>query len=167
MQDKISAILNDPASMEKIMQMASMLSSQNADDAPAANANSPTTPPENYEQQAEPTHASHNYHAESGDTPHSHAPQQNKPHHALSLLQPMGDMGHLMRAITNMDPMILNSMSRIVHEYSRPDDHRVRLMHAVKPFLNEEYHGRISQAAKMLKLAHTAKIALEMFTDKD
>ena len=76
---------------------------------------------------------------------------------------PAGDAGSLIRMISSMDPKVLNGMSRIIGEYSRPDDDRTRLLHALKPYLREERRGKMDQAVRIVKLAHTAKVAMETF----
>ena len=124
-ESKISAMLNDPGSMEKIMTMAQSLGL-------GGNAEKKE---ENIIENAMPA--------------------------IVNSLTPVGDAGNLMRMVANMDPNILNGMSRILHEYSKPEDHRTRLIHALKPYMHESRHGQMDRAVRMIKLAATAKIAME------
>ncbi len=126
MESKLSALLNDPASMEKVMTMAKSLSGgQSA--APAA----------------EPAS--------------SHGSTLPAVVNALS----GSDTGDLIKMMSSIDPKMLNSLSRIIGEYNRPDDERVRLLHALKPYMREERRSKMDQAVNLVKLAHTARIALE------
>ncbi|MCL2546061.1 MAG: hypothetical protein FWE06_02545 [Oscillospiraceae bacterium] len=128
-ESKISAMLNDPAGMEKIMAMAQSLGLGGNKDEPKKE--------ENVIENAMPA--------------------------IVNSLTPMGDAGNLMRMVANMDPGILNGMSRILSEYSKPEDHRTRLIHALKPYMHESRHGQMDRAVRMIKLAATAKIAMETF----
>jgi len=129
MEGKLQAMLNDPASMEKVMSIAKSLSSGSASVTDAK--------PES-------------------------AVASNLPA-VLDAVTPAGDAGNLMRMISGMDPKVLNGMSRVISEYSRPDDDRVRLLHALKPYMREGRRDKMDQAVKIVKLAHTAKIAMETF----
>ena len=123
MESKISAMLNDPASMEKIMAMAQSLTGGKKE--------------ENIVENEVPA--------------------------IVNSLTPIGDAGNLVRMIANMDPNVLNGMSRVMGEYSKPDDHRTRLIHALKPYMHESRHGQMDRAVRMIKLAYTAKIAMDTF----
>ena len=126
MENKISAMLNDPASMEKIMTMAQSLGL-------------------------------------GGDDKKEEKVIEEVAPAVINSLAPVGDAGNLVRMIANMDPNVLNGMSRILHEYSRPDDHRTRLISALKPFMPDSRHGQMDRAVRMIKVAATAKIAMEAF----
>jgi uncharacterized membrane-anchored protein len=128
-QNKISALLNDPAGMEKVMTIAKSLG---AGEAKAGSAN----------------------------PAHDKAPQAES---IGSLLPDLGNTGDMMKALTSIDPKILNGMTKLFHEYNKPDDRNVLLLRALQPYLRAERRGKMDQAVNILKLAYTARVALETF----
>jgi len=87
-----------------------------------------------------------------GDTP---------PTAETTALAPTGQSGDIMGLLGGLDPKLLGHITRIFGEYMRPDDERTHLLHALKPYMREGRREKMDQAVNIIKLAHTARIALE------
>jgi len=68
-------------------------------------------------------------------------------------------------ALGNIDPKMLGLMTRLATEYSSGKNDKEPLLDAMKPYLREERYGAIDRAAKIAKLAHIARAALNELGD--
>lgn len=122
MTSRLSEILNDPASMEKIKSLASLFGSSSQQ---GGTGQSPAPPqqqqqrPQQYSQQNQP------------------AQQQNMQSAAPSI-DP-----ELMRSMMKLAP----AFSRM-----RQDDSSTQLLHALRPFLGESRRGKLDEALRILQL---------------
>ena len=143
-QNKISALLNDPAGLERVMSMAKSMGLSPGGAKPDAG-------------QASPLPAI----MQSVSPPQTEGVPQAAAVSALPAL--LGEGGDLMKAITSMDPKVLSGITRLFHEYNRPDNQSVLLLRALQPYLRQERRGKMDQAVNILKLAQTARVAIDTF----
>jgi hypothetical protein len=126
MQSKITAMLNDPAGMERVMSIAKALGA-------------------------------------GGVKTDSAPPEQAGREEPAAAMPAADDAGDIIKALTSIDPKILGGMTKLFHEYNKPDDKNVLLLRALQPYLREERRGKMDHAVNILKLAYTARVALETF----
>ena len=61
------------------------------------------------------------------------------------------------------DPRLLGMMSRLMGEYSSGKNDKQELIESLKPYLKDKRRGDLDRAAKIVKLAHVAKLAFSEF----
>jgi len=67
----------------------------------------------------------------------------------------------------NIDPKMLQIMSKIMGEYSSASSDKTALLNSMKPFLKEDRRSKIDKAVEIAKMAKIAKIAFSEFSGGD
>ena len=83
-----------------------------------------------------------------------------------SIEQPAAEsegLGGLFNSLSDIDPAILAGVMKLVNEYTRQGDEKEALFMALKPYLREERREKMDRAAKIIKLARTAKTGYQTF----
>jgi len=165
LEEKLNAILGDPAAMGQIMSIAKALTA--GENAPAG-----TGAPEGYV----PT---------EGEQPPESAPapsaQQATKEHAgeppdwsavTALLSSLsGDQNaqsdlptsDLLKTLGTLDPKLVQTAIALFSEYSATDDRKVALLTALKPFLREERYAKMDRAIQIARLARVIRVAFQLF----
>ena len=74
------------------------------------------------------------------------------------------DLPASVSALGDIDPRLMQIMSRIIGEYSsEKDDQKAVLLSSIKPYLKEDRREMIDRALEILKLSKIAKIAMKEF----
>lgn len=76
---------------------------------------------------------------------------------------PPPDLSGLLSAFTGgetLDPKLLKLGSRLLSEWSRPDDHRTALLAALRPYVKPERYAKVDRAIQIAKLSRLIRVAL-------
>lgn len=137
LDDKINALLSDPDSMAKIMQLAQSLSG-------ASGSPEPQSSPQ--EQRAAP----------------QQPPPQQQAVPAFSSAGPGGGGDPLSSLTGGLDPQLLMRLLPLVQELgSGQDTNARRLVYALRPYLKPERQDKVERALQLARLFHIGKKFLE------
>ncbi|MDD4715733.1 MAG: hypothetical protein PHT34_04170 [Oscillospiraceae bacterium] len=89
-------------------------------------------------------------------------PAQNAASGLLSLLG-----GSDSNSGAGIDPKMASLMLRLVSAWNEPDDNKLALLEALRPFLKEGRAEKIQRAVQISKIARVVRIALEHFKGGD
>ncbi|MDL2273518.1 hypothetical protein LJC34_03110 [Oscillospiraceae bacterium OttesenSCG-928-G22] len=145
-EDKLNRLLSSPEEMEKVMQMARSLSGGEDAETPPPSAPTPVSTEDSERENAGEV-------LSNILAPSTAAEAFSSPD-ALS------------SAFGALDPKVMQTMMRVVKEYSS-DDSRIQLLAALKPHLKETRGERIDKAAQLLRLTKTIRAALDIFSGGD
>ena len=136
--EKLNALLSNPESMAKIMQLAQSLSGQTAADGQAP-------------QTAQPQ--------QSNDPPQAAAapPPPQQPSSASTTASP-GSSDFLSALSGGLDPKLITKLIPVLQELNREQNSDAqRLLYALRPYLKTERQEKVERALQLARLIHLGK----------
>lgn len=137
-EEKVSSLLSSPEAVQQLMSVVKSL----AGDGSPSDESAPAAEPD----------------LESSPS----AGERETPSSPLDILSAFSG-GSNSSALGGLDPKTMAMIMRLLGAYTSGDDHKVRLLSSLKPYIREEKQMKIDKAMQIVKLARVAKIALNSF----
>ena len=136
-EDKLSAILNDPQTMGRILSIAQSLEGGKG------------APPPQSEPASEPV-------TEPMAEPEPVSAAEAVPEEPVGNSD--GDRGGV-----DLDPRLMEVGMRALSAWQGSDDSRTALLQALRPFVRPERHGKLDKAVRITKLSRVVRAALDTY----